>query len=92
MVFAIQRDKADLGLGIRPVAERYGLDFIPVADEHYDFAVRSASHGKQSVRFFLEVLRSREFKQKIERRAPGLTTTKETGAIIHSPKTRLNTS
>jgi len=30
---------ADWGMAIRPVAEARGLGFLPVADEHYDFAV-----------------------------------------------------
>jgi putative molybdopterin biosynthesis protein len=36
---AIAQGRADWGMAIRPVADAMGLGFIPVADEHYDFAV-----------------------------------------------------
>jgi len=36
---SIAQGRADWGLAIRPVAEALGLGFLPVADEHYDFAV-----------------------------------------------------
>ncbi len=36
---AIAQGRADWGMAIRPVADAQGLGFLPVADEHYDFAV-----------------------------------------------------
>lgn len=36
---AVAQGRADWGMAIRPVAEALGLGFLPVADEHYDFAV-----------------------------------------------------
>ncbi|MDA0924266.1 MAG: molybdopterin biosynthesis protein, partial [Proteobacteria bacterium] len=36
---SIAQGRADWGLAIKPVAEALGLGFLPVADEHYDFAV-----------------------------------------------------
>jgi putative molybdopterin biosynthesis protein len=36
---SIAQGRADWGMAIRPVAEAMGLGFLPVADEHYDFAV-----------------------------------------------------
>lgn len=36
---AVAQGRADWGMAIRPVAEAMGLGFLPVADEHYDFAV-----------------------------------------------------
>jgi putative molybdopterin biosynthesis protein len=36
---SIAQGRADWGMAIRPVAEAIGLGFLPVADEHYDFAV-----------------------------------------------------
>ncbi len=38
---AIAQGRADWGVAIRPVAEALGLGFIPLADEDYDFAVRT---------------------------------------------------
>jgi putative molybdopterin biosynthesis protein len=36
---AVAQGRADWGMAIRPVAQALGLGFLPVADEHYDFAV-----------------------------------------------------
>lgn len=36
---SIAQGRADWGIAIKPVAEALGLGFLPVADEHYDFAV-----------------------------------------------------
>ena len=36
---SIAQGRADWGLAIKPVAEALGLGFLPVADEHYDFAI-----------------------------------------------------
>ena len=36
---SIAQGRADWGIAIKPVAEALGLGFLPVADEHYDFAI-----------------------------------------------------
>lgn len=36
---AVAQGRADWGVAIRPAAEALGLGFLPVAEEHYDFAV-----------------------------------------------------
>jgi len=36
---AVAQDRADWGIAIESVARQYGLGFIPVQDEHYDFVV-----------------------------------------------------
>jgi len=36
---SIAQGRADWGVAIRPVADALGLGFIPLTDEHYDFAV-----------------------------------------------------
>lgn len=36
---AVAQGRADWGMAIAPVATAMGLGFLPVADEHYDFAV-----------------------------------------------------
>lgn len=36
---SVVQGRADWGIAIKPVAEALGLGFLPVADEHYDFAV-----------------------------------------------------
>jgi putative molybdopterin biosynthesis protein len=79
----VLQGKADVGLAIRTVAEQYGLDFIPVAQENYDFLIRRERYGKPSVQAFLDVLRSREFQYELPKRAIGLTPSKETGEVLY---------
>lgn len=64
---AILTGKADAGLGIKTVADQNGLDFIPLRDEEYDFALQKSRMDKPAVRAFLDVLRSEEFKKAIGR-------------------------
>lgn len=82
---AVLQGKANVGLGIRTVAERYGLGFIPVAKERYDFAISAKRLLRQPIRAFLEVLRSEEFKREVERRVAGIIPTEETGTVVYSP-------
>ena len=79
----VLQGKADVGLAIRTVAELYGLDFIPVAQENYDFVIRRERYGKPPVQAFLDVLRSREFQYELPKRAIGLTPSKETGEVLY---------
>lgn len=39
---AVAQGRADWGMAIQPVADALGLGFLPVAEEHYDFAVWAA--------------------------------------------------
>lgn len=80
---AVLQGKADLGLAIRAVAERYGLDFIPVANEQYDFLIQKSKSSKPAIKAFLEVLRSEEFGREMKKRLPGFIPTEETGNIIY---------
>ncbi|WP_346767119.1 molybdopterin biosynthesis protein [Enterovirga aerilata] len=53
---AIARGRADWGVAIGPVAELYGLGFIPIAEEHFDFALVSSRRGRRGVAAFLAAL------------------------------------
>ncbi len=77
---AILMEKADVGLGIKSVADFYGLDFIPVRAEEYDFAVRRDRLEKESVRRFLNTLRSEEFAKELEKL--GMRTWERTGEVV----------
>lgn len=83
---AVAREKVDVGLAIETVAHRYNLDFIPLADERYDFAIPVSRLSKPTVKLFLEVLRSEDFKSKLLTRHPGLVPTDDTGKIIYMPE------
>jgi putative molybdopterin biosynthesis protein len=56
---------ADVGLGIYSAAKVYGLDFIPVCEEQYDFIVPESYIELKMVRHFLEILKSEEFKNRL---------------------------
>lgn len=55
---AVARGSADWGLSIRTVAELYGLGFLPLAEEDYDFAVVAARAARPAVAAFLAALRN----------------------------------
>ncbi|CAB3289758.1 Molybdenum cofactor synthesis domain protein [Methanocaldococcus lauensis] len=54
---AVAMKKADIGLGIKTVAEQYGLGFIKLADEHYDFLIRKERFNDEDVKKFIEGLK-----------------------------------
>lgn len=49
---SVAQGRADWGMAIRPVAEALGLGFLPVADEHYDFAVWSDPRDADALALF----------------------------------------
>jgi len=57
---AVAQHRADWGMTIAPVAHAVGLGFIPLAEEHYDFALVSARKDRPAVRAFLASLGSEE--------------------------------
>jgi molybdenum cofactor synthesis domain-containing protein len=57
---AIAQGRADWGMTIAPVAHAAGLGFIPLAEEHYDFALVTARKQRPAVRAFLDALASDE--------------------------------
>jgi len=62
---AIAQGRADWGLAIEPVAKLYGLGFIAVAPEHYDFLVVEARAGRPAVQAFLAALREAATRDRI---------------------------
>ncbi len=76
---AIKLGKADVGVGIRAVAELNGLGFIKIADEEYDFVIPQKLLNGMEIRRFLEVLCSKEFREKLP---PGIKTYERTGEIV----------
>ena len=57
---AVAQHRADWGMTIAPVAHAAGLGFIPLAEEHYDFALVSARKQRPAVQAFLDALGSDE--------------------------------
>jgi molybdenum cofactor synthesis domain-containing protein len=63
---AIAQRRADWGMTIAPVAHAAGLGFIPLAEEHYDFALVTARKSRPAVQAFLEALASEESRAALE--------------------------
>jgi len=53
---AIAQGRADWGLCIDTVARMYGLEYIPVRDEHYDFVIPRERLERPAVHAFRELL------------------------------------
>jgi putative molybdopterin biosynthesis protein len=53
---AIAAGRADWGVAIEPVARLFGLDFIPIADEDYDFAVARNPRNPHAIAAFRAAL------------------------------------
>lgn len=64
---AVAQHRADWGMTIAPVAHAVGLDFIPLAEEHYDFALMTARKQRPAVQAFLDALGSDEARTALER-------------------------
>jgi len=62
---AIAQNRADWGLAIEPVCKLYGLGFLPVAPEHYDFLVVEKRRDRPAVQAFLAALRDEETRARI---------------------------
>lgn len=53
---AIAQGRADWGVAIKPVADALDLGFIPLADEHYDFAIHATPRNAAAIARFREAL------------------------------------
>lgn len=62
---AVAQGRADWGMAIATVARAYGLGFLPVADEHYDFAVVRARADRPAVAAFLAALARPDVRQRL---------------------------
>jgi putative molybdopterin biosynthesis protein len=62
---AVGQGRADMGVGIKSLAESYGLEFIPLREEGYDFAINPGSLEKPAVVAFIKTLRSESFRSMI---------------------------
>ena len=57
---------ADAGLAILSAARLFGLGFLPVAEECYDFVIRKDMLDDPLIRRFLALLKSGEFRRRLE--------------------------
>jgi putative molybdopterin biosynthesis protein len=62
---SIAQGRADWGVAIEPVAKLYGLGFLPLAPEHYDFLVVDKRRDRPAVQAFLAALRDETTRARI---------------------------
>ncbi|WZL72126.1 molybdopterin biosynthesis protein [Clostridiaceae bacterium 35-E11] len=64
---AVASGSADMGVGVLSAAKAMDLDFIPIGEEEYDFAIPSKYLKEEKIQLFIEILQSKEFKEAIEK-------------------------
>jgi putative molybdopterin biosynthesis protein len=62
---AVAQGRADWGIAIESVARLYGLAFLPIAPEDYDFLVVESRRERAGLAAFLEALRDETVREKI---------------------------
>jgi putative molybdopterin biosynthesis protein len=62
---AIVQNRADWGVAIEPVARLYGLEFLPIAPEQYDFLLLETRRDRPAVRAFLNALHDEAVRARI---------------------------
>jgi putative molybdopterin biosynthesis protein len=62
---AVAQGRADWGVAIEPVARLYGLGFLPLGPEHYDFLLVERRRARPAVAAFLAALRDPAVRERI---------------------------
>ncbi len=78
--YAVYAGEADCCLATRSAARAFGIDFIPLQSERYDFVLRRRSLDVPAIRDFLDVLQKSALRRKLEVLA-GYDTA-QTGAVL----------
>ena len=63
---AVAQGRADWGVAIDTVARMYGLGFIPLKEEHYDFAIPDSRWDRPAVVQFRECLANNQIRLRLE--------------------------
>jgi molybdate-binding protein len=67
--YAVMVNEADCCVATRSAARAFGLDFVALQSERYDFVMRRESMELPSVRTFLDVLQRASLRRKLESQA-----------------------
>src|SRR5580704_10547453 len=62
---AVAQNRADWGVCIAPVARMYGLSFLPIAPEEYDFLLREVRRDRPAVQAFLAALHDEKTRARV---------------------------
>jgi putative molybdopterin biosynthesis protein len=63
---AVAQGRADWGVAIRTVAQQYGLEFLPLQAEHYDFVIPKNRAQRAPVVRFLSLLQDPEVRASLQ--------------------------
>jgi putative molybdopterin biosynthesis protein len=77
---AVSSGTADVGLGVYSAAKTMNLDFIPLAEEEYDFAILKEEMNNPKMKIFLKVLESKNLEDEL--RELGGYTFENTGKVV----------
>ena len=61
----IASNMADVGFGVETAAHRFGLDFVPLVEERYFFAIARKTQESHTMQEMLSIMRSAEFIREI---------------------------
>lgn len=64
---AVASGSADVGMGVYSAAKAMELDFIPIGEEDYDFAIPVEFLEENMIQLFLDVITSAEFKNELRK-------------------------
>jgi putative molybdopterin biosynthesis protein len=79
---SILSKEANAGIATIAIAKLLGLPFIPIAQESFDMILEQKTFFHKGIQAFIEVLNSREFRQKVE--PLGAYDFKDSGKIVYS--------
>jgi putative molybdopterin biosynthesis protein len=63
---AVKNNTATTGLGVLSAAKAMDLDFVPLANEDYDFLVHGDSMEMDKIKEFVQLIRSDEFQDRVK--------------------------
>jgi len=58
VAYLISRGIVDVGIGVKYIAERYGLEFKPITSERYDIVIRKEAYTNKIVSQIIEKIRN----------------------------------
>ena len=83
VALAIKEGKADVGIGIKYAARQFGLDFVPIKEEMFDFAVLKKNLEKDNIKKFIIMLSSNQFRKRLLSEDFGIVFHEDIGKIFH---------
>ncbi len=64
---SILSEEADVGIATVAISKLLGLPFIPIIEERFDMILEQSTFFEKGVQAFIEILNSREFRERVER-------------------------